>query len=147
MEGLEPEPDVNQDLSSAQWQAPPYLGWGCVPNCWSRSPVRHVQLTPFPLSVCSPPPQHWHPCPREEQCWSKSSWLIRVLIMSWSIDNSLMFPAPVSLRLLPICCLPRLQQWPSLPCLDVFPGLSSSIPQNHIPPWAMTALTLVWRCA
>lgn len=67
--------------------------------------------------------------------------------MSWSIENSLMFPAPVSLRLLLICCLPRLQQWPSLPCLDVFPGLSSSIPQNHIPPWAMTALTLVWSCA
>ena len=53
MEGLEPEPDVNQDLSSAQWQAPPYLGWGCVPNCWSRSPVHHVQLTPVPLSVLS----------------------------------------------------------------------------------------------
>ena len=55
-------------------------------------------------------------------------------IMSWRTDNSLMFSAPVSLRLLQTCCLPRLQQWPSSPCLDVFPDLSSSIPQSHIPP-------------
>lgn len=39
-----------------------------------------------------------------------------------------------SLRLLLTCCLPRLQQWPSSPCLDVFPDLSSSISQCHIPP-------------
>ena len=34
-----------------------YQGLGQVKSCWSR--------TPFPLSVCSSPSQHWHPHSRE----------------------------------------------------------------------------------
>ena len=29
------------------------------------------KLTLFPLNTCSPLCQHWHPCHRGEQCWSK----------------------------------------------------------------------------
>lgn len=29
------------------------------------------KLTLFPLNMCSPLCQHWHPCHRGEQCWSK----------------------------------------------------------------------------
>ena len=87
-EGLGPEPGVSQGFPSLQWPSLPYQRWGQVPSCWSRSPEGRVFLALLPLSVSPPHFQHWHPCPRGEQCWSRracaGSWCLNGYRLWWS---------------------------------------------------------------
>lgn len=87
MEFLEPEPGMSQAFYSAQWPTPSYWGQCWVPDCWSRNPEGWVRGGSVPSScVCFPSSQHWHPCPRVEQCWSKRGWrgcLVWAWVQSW----------------------------------------------------------------
>ena len=72
MEGLKPELGVSKGFSYAEYPTLPYQG-GIRSKVAGAETLRvQFKLVPFPLSVCSPPSQYWHFCPRGEQCWSKN---------------------------------------------------------------------------
>ena len=130
MEGLEPQPVMNQGFSSAQEPTWPYWWRGQVSSCWSRSPEGQVWAGSF--SSSSSFSQYWHPCPRVGTWCAYGLGLWR----SWPQSGSWTTPSVLPLR------------EPVIAVRTPFRCCSVSEPISHS--WALPSapavLTLVWIC-